>query len=239
MSLLPRFPPLFQGMGAGPADPFKVACDQARRGVDAGLIVWSIGDERVRAAMVLAPDDPLRVGMAALPACAVGFQNALGVLAPAETAVHLEWPGGIRINGGHCGGFHVAASTRNPDEVPDWLVIALDLALTLPADFEPGQTPDWTALYSEGCRDVDPVDLLEAWARHSLIWLNELENTAGRARLHTEWQGLMWRKDKPQSVVLPTGRHHGTLLGADENFGLLVKGESVALLPLSDMLEDM
>ncbi|MDP2738655.1 MAG: P-loop NTPase [Pseudorhodobacter sp.] len=36
--------------------------------------------------------------------CAVGAQNALGALAPPESAVHLDWTGGIRLNGGHCGG---------------------------------------------------------------------------------------------------------------------------------------
>ena len=64
--------------------------------------------------------------MAALPACAVGFQNALGALAPPEVAVHLDWAGGVRVNGAHCGRLRAAADTRDPLAVPGWLVVGLD-----------------------------------------------------------------------------------------------------------------
>ena len=85
-ALVPSFPPLLKGMAAGPANPFKIACDQARRGVDAGLVAWSAGEDRMRAALVLAPDEPLEAAMAAYIASGVGMQNALGAHAPAETA---------------------------------------------------------------------------------------------------------------------------------------------------------
>ena len=136
--LLPSFPPLMTGLATGPANPFSVACTEAEKGTDAGLLAWSLSPERLRAALVLAPEVALEPAMAALCACAVGLQNALGTLAPPETAVHLDWTGGIRINGGHAGGLHIAASTRDPAATPDWLVIGLELTLTLPDRLEPG-----------------------------------------------------------------------------------------------------
>lgn len=237
MRLTPQFPPLFAGMAAGPANPFVVACDQARQGVDAGLLVWSIGPERLRAALVLAPDTPLRDAIAGLAAVTVGFQNALGALAPAETAVQIGWPDGIRINGGLAGCFRVAASTTNPDEIPDWMVVGFDLTLELPADFEPGETPDHTALFSEHCRDVDCVDLLEAWARHSLLWINELFEPGGRQKLHTEWQGLLWGTDRALPVPFDAAAT-GHIIGCDADFGLLIKvSDDTRLIPLTQMIE--
>lgn len=240
MNLVPRFPPLLIGYATGPANPFAVACDRARRGVDAGLLAWSIGSERLRAALVLAPETPLEQAMAGYVACAVGFQNAMGVTAPAETALHLEWGGGLRINGGYFGRIHAYASTANPKDVPDWLVMGLDVTLELGPDFEPGQTPDWTSLYNEGCGEVDPVELLEAWARHSLVWLHEIDTPQARATLHREYEGLLWEAGKPTVIRLGGEAISGKLLGVDEDFGCLIKSETgeTRLLPLHEILEE-
>lgn len=241
MNGLPVFPPLMKGLGTGPAAPFPIAVAQARRGVDAGLIAWSITDERLRAAVVLAPETALEPAMAGMVACMVGMQNALGTHAPAETAVHLDWTGGVRLNGGHSGGFHVAASTRDPIALPDWLVVGAELTLRLPPDWEPGETPDWTSLEQEACGEIDPVLLLEAWARHSLLWLNALDDPKGRADLYREWKGLAWKLGEPLTLPLDGARHAGTFLGVDENFGMLFKsGDNVPrLLPMSSLIEEV
>lgn len=240
MTLAPSFPPLLTGLATGPANPFAVACDKARRGVDAGLLAWSAGPERLRAALVLAPETALEPAMAGFVACGVGLQNALGALAPPEVSVHLEWSGGVRVNGGHAGGLHMAASTRDPRAIPDWLVIGLDLTVALPADFEPGETPDWTALDAEGCGEVDPVGLLEAWSRHSLVRISDLDSPGARASLHRDWQGLLWNLGKPVSVPVGARRHEGKFLGADENFGMILTlaDGGTRLVPLTDLLED-
>ena len=243
MTRIPLFPPLMKGLATGPADPFRVACGQAERGVDSGLLTWSITDGRLRAALVLAPEVALEPAMAAFCACAVGAQNALGALAPPELAVHLDWTGGLRLNGGHCGGLRVAAAhdpdaTRDPAAVPDWLVVGLDLTLGLPDDLEPGQTPDWTALDQEGGADIDPITLLEAWARHSLVWINDLDDPSGRASLFREWESLAWNLGQTISLPLEGTRLVGTFLGLDENFGMVLKtGAATRLIPLSALIE--
>ncbi len=237
MTAVPSFPPLFTGLAAGPANPFRIACDQARRGTDAGLLAWSIGPERLRAALVLAPETPLEASMAAYYACGVGLQNALGALAPPEVAVHMEWTGGIRVNGGHCGALTVAASSRDPVAVPDWLVIGLDLTMRQPPEWEPGETPDWTALFEEGCGEIDAVELLEAWSRHTLVWINELDSPGGRAKLHREWEGLAWQRGAVVVHTIGGARLEGQFLGVDEDFGMLLKSEAgTSLTPASKLI---
>lgn len=234
MTETPAFPPLFFGLAvSGTTDPMAKAMAEAARGVDAGLVVHDLAADRLGAAMVLAPEVPLEEAMVMLPTCGVGFQNALGALAPPEVAVHLEWQGSIRVNGALCGGLRIAASTADPAAQPDWIVVALDVPLW-PADADRmGDTPDQTALYAEGCADVDAVALLESWVRHTLLWITKWE-AEGAQPLHAEWRGLAHGlgEDTTQS-----GKS-GTFLGVDERFGMLLRDdETTHLIPMSTLLE--
>src|SRR5680860_1926298 len=96
----PVFPPLFFGLDTGGADPFALACAKAAQVCDAGLVTYDLSADRLRAAMVFAPDVPLRDAACMLPLCGVGFQNALCAHSPPEVGVHLGWSGEIYLNGG-------------------------------------------------------------------------------------------------------------------------------------------
>ncbi len=233
MTEAPAFPPLMQGhaVDAG-IDPFEKAGAMAALGCDAGTIVYSIGVNRLAAALVMAPEVPLEEAMAMLPTCGVGFQNALGALAPPEVAVHLEWAGGLRVNGASCGRLRCTAGTDDPKAMPGWLVVGFELPLIL-LGTAPGDQPDQTALYEEGCADVDPTDMLESWARHTLVWITRWEDDGGRS-LHSEWRGLAHDMGEEVEIDGKTG----TFLGVDENFGMLLRcGETTELIPLSSVLE--
>ncbi len=226
----PVFPPLLAGHPVqGGEDPFDRAQAMAALGCDSGTVVYSIQADLLRAAIVFAPEVPLSDAMAMLPLCAVGFQNALGALAPPEVAVHLGWEGAICVNGARCGRLRVAASTSDPGEVPDWLIVGWELVLLQTAE-APGHTPDITALYDEGCADVSPVQLIESWSRHMLTWLNRWQED-GNAPLHAEWMGLLRGVGEPLA-------DHGVFLGTDERFGMLIRdGSDTHLRPLTQLLE--
>lgn len=221
MARPPDFPPLMYGEAVG-EDPFVEACARAASGCDAGLITYRLRSDDMQAALVLAPEVPLAQAMAMHPLCGIGLQNALGALSPPEVAVHLDWDGTFRVNGGICGRIRAAAGPANP--VPDWLVVAFDLAL-LPPNDRPGDTPETTSLYDEGCGGIAPQDLISAWARHSLHWLHRWESDGPRA-LHAEWQHLLY------------DRGQGEKIAVDENFGLLQRdGTGTRVTPLTTLLE--
>ena len=230
----PEFPPLLSGLQVkGATDPFEKACAEALLGCDAGLVVHNLTPNNLKAAVVLAPEVALEDAMAMLPLCGVGFQNALGALAPPEVAVHLDWEGGIYVNGAACGRLRVAASHPDPASQPDWIVVGLELPLWPDTD-APGEDPGVTALYEEGCAEVDPVRLLESWARHSLVAINRWEDE-GVAPLHREWRALA--RDIGEDVTI-LGQS-GTFLGVDERFGLLMReGDTTSLIPMSALLEN-
>ncbi|MEO0864113.1 MAG: DUF4444 domain-containing protein [Pseudomonadota bacterium] len=229
----PSFPPLFSGLAVeGRIDPFDKACVEAVRGCDAGLVVHNLGADTLRAAIVFAPDVPLGDAMAMLPLCGVGFQNALGALAPPEVAVHLDWNGGLRINGASCGRLRVAASDADAEAEPDWLVVGLTLPLW-PTRDDPGETPDQTALYSEGCAEVQADALLESWVKHTLVGINTWTDQ-GPAPLAREWRPLAHGIGEDISMAGLTG----TFLGVDERFGMLLRDtETTHLIPLTHLLE--
>lgn len=234
----PVFPPLFHGEPApGRADPFAKARAEAMLGCDSGLVVYRADADMLRAAVVFAPEVALDRAMAVVIACGVGFQNALGALAPPEVAVHLGWTGEILVNGARCGGLRVAASTVDPRTEPDWLVVGLEVPLLPPGDVEPGMLRDSTCLFEEGCAEVEPIPLLESWVRHSLLWINTwLE--AGNAPLHAEWLGLVHGIGAETEIGTGNEVHRGVFLGTDEDFGMLLRqGDDTRLLPLRTILE--
>ena len=229
------FPPLMSGeLVAG--DAFAAACARAAEGCDAGLIVYRLDGAEMQGALIFAPEVPLARAAAMLPLCGVGFQNALGALSPPEIAVQLEWTGGIRLNGASCGGLRMAASSTDPEATPDWLVVGFTLPLYPPEDPNMAQTglnPDETALYAEGCADVQPPALIEAWARHTLHWINRWED-GGASSLHNEWRGLVFDMETEMTVA----GHTGTFIGVDENFGMLLRDDTTTrLIPLTTQME--
>lgn len=234
MTATPVFPPLLRGEAvASAADPFERALAMAALGCDGGTVVHNIQADRLRAALVFAPEVPLEDAMAMLVVCGLGFQNALGALAPPEVAVHLGWDGAISVNGARCGGLRIAASTDDPAAVPDWLIVGLDVPVVQTAA-APGETPSVTSLYDEGCSEVEPLRLLESWARHTLVWLNRWEGE-GTAPIHAEWLGLVQGVGEP----VDQGGLNGTFLGVDERFGMLIRDANTThLLPLSRILGD-
>ncbi len=232
------FPPLFTGEAvSGATDPFAKACTKAMIGCDAGLLVHSITPDRISAAIVFAPEKPLEAAMSAMIACGIGFQNAMGALAPPEVAVHLGWQGQIYVNGGISGRLRAAASDTDAGATPDWLVIGLEIDLLPKSDGETGDTPNQTALMMEGCGDISPIRLVESWSRHTLVWINEIE-TGNPAKLHEQWRGLAKDMGKDVSLQFKGENLSGSFVGVDEQFGMLLRnGKDTRLLPLSGCLE--
>ena len=226
-------PPMMSGLAvSGAIDPFVTACAKASLGCDAGLLVYNVSLDRIGSALVFAPEVPLGKAMAMLPLCGVGLQNSLGALAPPEVAVHLGWSGEVRVNGARCGRFRVAASTDDEDAQPDWLVVGFEMPL-ISATQSPGDNVEETALYEEGCVDVDPVTLVESWARHTLNWIARWEDDGPRP-LHAEWRGIA----HGIGDAVRFGGSSGTFLGVDEDFGMLLRdGSDTRLFPLTDLLE--
>lgn len=225
----PVFPPLLRDEPTA-GDPLRVAVERARCGADPGLVVWAHPDDALRAAMVLAPEDPLERAVGVFLAAPLALAEALGGLAPPEVAVQYRWPGDVLVNGARCGRCRAAAGGADPTAVPDWLVLGVEVALHHADGIEGGERPDETCLHAEGCGEVTPLDLLEGWSRHMIVWINRWTDD-GMAPLLAAWRAGAQGLGEP----LPGG---GVFAGLDRSGGMLVRGQDgTALRPLTVSLE--
>jgi biotin-(acetyl-CoA carboxylase) ligase len=233
----PSFPPLLKGEETLPGmDPFAKAVASAALGTDPGLICWARDETAMRAALVLAPEAPLERAIGISFAVALGLGDALGALAPPEVAVHYVWPGAFKVNGADCGTMRAAASTTDPAVVPDWLVIGVEMPYLRPSETEPGYRPGQTCLIEEGCIEVRPLNLLDSWSRHTLVWINRWLDD-GFQPLHAAWRERAWEMGEDLPGDSSGG---GTFMGLDELGGMLVKtARSTEIRPLTTLLEDL
>lgn len=171
----PAFPPLFRPFAVtSEIDPFDRALSIAVEGAEAGTLLWSIAQEACECAVVLAPEQPLEPSLPIALVTALGVGDALGALVPPVVAVTYGWPDRIEVNGGVVGGVRLAsAEVDDPNTVPDWMVVGFAVAMHGKwAEGEPGHDRRRTTLAEEGCGDVQTADLVEAFARHFLGWIN-------------------------------------------------------------------
>lgn len=233
-ALAPTFPPLLKGVPVGArVDPLQKAVAAASVGdPEPGLVHYAETDTAFRVALTLLPEAPLETAVQVGFAVMLGLSDALGALAPPEVAVHFTWPSGIKVNGARCGNLRMRASTTNPQDEPDWLIAALDLAIGSQDGVDPGATPDQTTLYDEGCGEVTAPALIESWSRHSLVWINRYLDE-GFAPLHAAWREKC--DTIGEDVTVPV---EGTFVGLDEHGGMLVRhGDQTVVRPLTEILE--
>ncbi len=185
----PKLPPLYRLLRTQPdADLRGQARRHADGGIDAGTMFWSPRDDRFQAAMVLAPEEPLRVAAWAVYLGMLALGDALGSVIPPGVDVTYVWPNRINLNGGYLGTVDLdVPPAATLDTAPVWLVLSFDLAISGGVEHT-AKTIDATVtnLEDEGCRGVASGDLLEALARHALTWSNRWHED-GSAPLRPLW----------------------------------------------------
>ena len=236
----PQFPPLLRGVEVkGGVDPFAKAVADARSGrAETGDLYWSPDEGIVRGAIVFGPEETLEQALPILFAVACGLNDCIGALAPPEVGLEHVWPDGVKVNGAWAGALHMEVATRDRETVPDWLVVGIALSRLWPADVNPGEAPDLTALSEEGCGHLTPVRLLESWARHTLVWVHQWEDGGFRA-ISEAWLARAEGRGGPVRVERGGIVREGTFLGIDERGAMLLKGEDgTDAVPLAAMLDE-
>lgn len=148
------------------------AAKLAAAGSEAGLFVWRPAADRIDCAVLLRPEDEAKRVLPVVLVAALALLEALGAAGPAALAADLVWPGGIRINSGHAGGI---ALDLGPGDPPEWAVVSAVLRKTAEPGTEAGERPDVTCLADEGFAEVADEDIVEAFARHFLVWMDRWE----------------------------------------------------------------
>lgn len=118
-------------------------------------------------AVVLEPEEPLRLARRSFYAGMVALVDALIAYAPPEKPVTVAWPGAVHVDSGLIGGGRLAwPAGADEDAPPDWLVFGATIRTVAMGEEEPGLLPLSSALDQEGFDELTAGRLVESFARH-------------------------------------------------------------------------
>jgi biotin-(acetyl-CoA carboxylase) ligase len=150
-------------------DAFAHACTIAAD-EGAGTLVYVGRFDLAEFAVVLEPDEPLRLARRAFYAGMVALADALAANAPPEKPMTIDWPDAIRVDGGLIGGGRLAwPENANESEPPQWLVFGAMIRTVAMGEDEPGLRPLSSALEAEGFDDLGSGRLVESFTRHLMV----------------------------------------------------------------------
>lgn len=238
----PTFPPMMTGTGvSAPARPLPYATAGARNGtLGAGDVIWARNMSAMDWAIVLEPEVPLRKAMQMAPLALVATGDCIGALTPPQVGLMFRWPDSVHVNGATAGHIEVVASTTDPDEIPDWIVLRVYVQLKRDNDTEPGERPDITSLDEEGCPDLTRTGMIESYSRHFLTWLNTWTED-GFKPIHNAWLQRAHGLQEPFLLASPKLNVHGSFTGLDEDGNMLLTDDAgtTQLVTLADALLPM
>lgn len=165
-------PPPYTAHWLAEGDAFSEA---QRRAPDegAGCLLWQRsgvpnGAGRFDFAVVLEPDTPLGEARRAFLAGMVAICEALAAHCPPERSVQIGWPGEILLDQSRLGGMRLAVAPGTAEEdVPDWLVLGVELIADRNHLAMPGEKPGSVSLEEE--EFVDPPAVLESFASYLML----------------------------------------------------------------------
>ena len=129
------------------------------------------------------------------------------------------------------------AAAETAEAVPDWLVIGFGVAMRGPRTEQaaPGRFRR-TTLADEGCGEVATIDLLEAFSRHFLSWINRWQEQ-GVEPVRKAWLARAIGLGKRVEVRLGDQVRAGTFEGLTETGALRLIRDGIAqTIPLDEAM---
>jgi len=139
----------------------------------AGTLVFVGRFDLAEFAVVLEPEEPLRIARRAFYAGMTGLGDALAAHAPPDKPIEIGWPDALRVDGGLVGGGQLAwPQGADESQPPEWLIFGGMIRTVSMSDTEPGMRPLSSALEEEGFDDVSSGRLVETFARNFMVALD-------------------------------------------------------------------
>ena len=180
---------------------------------------WASASGNLFLSLVVRPDCPLSTAAQFSFIAAVALGDAFGSVAPPMIEVTYKWPNDVLLNGRKAAGI-LLESKGDTQQNLEWLVIGIGANVSsyptetrLPA----------TSLHFEGCpTSVSAVDLLEAFGRHMLSWIN-IWLDDGFAPVRHAWLRHAHGLKEQIEVRLPSETLQGTFTDLDPDGTLLLQ----------------
>lgn len=231
----PRLPPAYRLVAM---DRVESSNDEARKlaeqGAEDGTLVWVKEQTKGRGRQgrsFISPPGNLYLSLVLRPDCtvaeaaqlsfvaALGVGEAVGSVALPGVEVLYKWPNDVLFSGRKGAGI-LLESRMSPEGALDWLVLGVGVNVK---SFPEGLDVEATSLQYEGAPpDLDEVDMLEAFARHFLGWVNRwLED--GFAPVRQAWLHHAKGLGETIEVRLPRETLTGVFRDLDAQGALLLE----------------
>jgi biotin-(acetyl-CoA carboxylase) ligase len=139
----------------------------------AGTLVFVGRFDLAEFAVVLEPDEPLKIARRSFHACMAALADTLTAHAPPETDIQINWPDSVSVNRGLVGGGQMAwPEDADEDKPPAWLVFGAMVRLVSMTGTDAGLHPLSAALEDEGFDELGAERVMESYARHLMVMLD-------------------------------------------------------------------
>ena len=188
-------PPPYTPYWLPKGDAFGEACRLAPEH-GAGTLLWHASSTqeqpgRFDFALVLEPDTPLAEARKAFLLGMLALGDAVAAHCPPERAVGFGWPGELLLDAGRLGGMRLCvAPDTGEGDVPDWMVLGVELIADRDNLSAPGERPDSVSLKEEDF--ADPPAILESFAAYMMLNFDRLTH-GGFAALAARYTGQLSR----------------------------------------------
>lgn len=146
---------------------------------------WISGEDNLHCAVILRPEDPFETCCQLSLLAGVCLSQAITVVGEPMEELRLGWPNDVYLNRGKVGAVHLSGEL-GPGERVDWMVVSVN-ANTYSHPASLGFSA--SSLRGEGFEMSDRVQLLEAFAREFLAWINRWADEG----LHPVRKAWLWR----------------------------------------------
>ena len=225
-----QLPPAYRlAMIDAGADVREASVALAGAGTDDGTLVWAPPgdgksgiDENLRFALVLYPESDLLSASQLVFVFALGLADGLGVLLPGGSQVTFEWPGGLCLNAGKVAEITLDYPAAAERGIAEWVVIGGNVFISRP----PGSSMlDTATLRDEGLPEADAAEVLKAFARHFLPWVNRWQDD-GFAPVRKGWLGRTTSVGQAVEIALDKAMARGTFVDMDDAGRLVLKAKN-------------
>jgi BirA family biotin operon repressor/biotin-[acetyl-CoA-carboxylase] ligase len=179
---------------------------------------WASPRGNLYLSLIMRPDCPLKEAAQLGFVAALALGDAVGSVAPPLIEITYKWPNDVLANRRKLAGILLEAQAT-PEGTVEWLVLGLGANVkSFPKESD---TPA-TGLHFEGCAaSVTEAELLQAFARHFLSWVN-LWLDEGFEPIRRTWLRHAEGKGEMIRVRLPRETLEGRFLDLDAEGHLLL-----------------
>ena len=233
---LPDIPALYELITLDVTDSTRAHAERlARNGADEGTLVWAkaqqqgigrsgrywmSGNRNLHCAIVLRPEDDFETCCQLSLIATISAAMAISRQAEPLEEFRYRWPNDITLNQGKLAGITLSGQVSN--SIVEWMIVALNVNVF---NHPKSKGLEAASMRGEGFQSFDRVQVLEAYTRELLSWLNRWSDE-GFAPIRKAWLFKGHKVTEPVAINLGDTCIKGAFRNLSSNGAITLETES-------------